>query len=73
MHGPWAGLMPALPYHAISDQHICLDLVYNPLITPFMARCSQQGATVAGGMAMLEAQAEAAWEIFKSDRSDETS
>jgi shikimate dehydrogenase len=66
MEGPWAGRMPVLAYDAIGPQHVCLDLVYKPANTPFLDICNKQGATTLGGMLMLEAQAKAAWEIFRT-------
>lgn len=66
MEGPWAGSMPELPYEAVGPQHVCLDLVYKPAITPFMEICNRQGARALGGMLMLEEQARAAWDIFRA-------
>ena len=65
MEGPWAGRMPDLPYEAVGPQHVCLDLVYKPAITPFMEICNRQGARTLGGMLMLEEQARAGWDIFR--------
>lgn len=49
---------PPLPYHLLSPDHICLDLVYNPSTTEFMRRCADRGATVRSGLAMLHGQAD---------------
>lgn len=49
---------PAFPYHLISPDHVCIDLVYNPAVTEFMRLCASQGATVRNGLSMLYGQAE---------------
>lgn len=49
---------PPLPYHLLSSDHICLDMVYNPSITEFMRRCADRGAAVRNGLAMLHGQAD---------------
>lgn len=43
---------------------ICIDLVYNPADTLFMRIARAHGAVSANGMAMLHAQAEAAWTFW---------
>ena len=55
---------PNIPYGALSSQHLCFDLVYNPEITEFMKRSSAQGASVSNGYQMLVNQAEEAWRIW---------
>lgn len=55
---------PDIPYRFISPQHICIDLVYNPAVTRFMALCAENGATVKNGLEMLHLQAEHAWTIL---------
>jgi len=62
---PAAEAAPPLPYEAIGPKHILIDLVYNPEVTRFMRLGKERGATVINGMRMLEAQAEAAWRIWK--------
>jgi shikimate dehydrogenase len=64
MH-PKIELMPPFPIQWIGNEHLVLDLIYNPSTTRFMAECSAQGATVMNGAIMLQKQAEKAWEIFK--------
>jgi shikimate dehydrogenase len=66
MEGHWEGMKPHIPYEAIGAEHICLDLVYRPAITPFMETCEKKGAWTFNGMRMLEAQAAAAWELFRA-------
>lgn len=57
---------PDVPYHLLTSQHLCYDLVYNPLETAFMKKASAQGAVVKNGLEMLHLQAEAAWKFWHS-------
>ncbi len=61
---PNVNSLPSLPYAAISERHLCYDLVYNPQKTAFLSAAEQQGAAVKNGLEMLELQAEAAWRIW---------
>jgi shikimate dehydrogenase len=54
-----------LPYHRLGAGNLAFDLVYNPPTTAFMAKCLAQGVHVQNGLAMLLAQAEAAWRIWQ--------
>lgn len=53
-----------IPYQYISNQHCCIDLIYNPSETKFLNRCKSQGAYIENGYAMLLAQAEASWRFW---------
>ena len=55
---------PPIPYEALTAQHLCYDVVYNPESTLFMRRSAEYGATVCNGLKMLYVQADAAWEIW---------
>lgn len=55
---------PDIPYHLLTPNHICFDLVYNPAITEFMRRSATQGATVKNGLEMLYNQALYAWDFW---------
>ncbi|MFP4060235.1 MAG: shikimate dehydrogenase family protein [Bacteroidales bacterium] len=55
---------PPLPYKHMNANHLAFDLVYNPTVTTFMKKASEQGATIVNGLKMLELQAEKAWEIW---------
>ena len=55
---------PPIPYHYLTDKHLCYDLVYNPLETEFLKRCKEQGTQVKNGLEMLYNQALAAWDIW---------
>lgn len=61
---PDVSTYPSIPYHLLTPQHVCYDLVYNPLKTEFLRRCEEQGTTVVNGIEMLELQALAAWDIW---------
>lgn len=64
--GTWPNVdtCPDLPYGAVTAQHICFDLVYNPPVTEFLRRSKAQGATTINGLEMLHGQAEEAWKIW---------
>lgn len=55
---------PDLPYSALSAKHLLFDLIYNPAETVFLQRGRVRGAKTLNGLPMLEAQAEAAWDIW---------
>jgi len=57
---------PSLPYEAIGEEHLCYDLVYNPIKTRFLAEAEKRGAVIKNGQEMLELQAEAAWAVWNS-------
>ena len=55
---------PNIPYHALTSQHLCYDLIYNPETTLFLQQCAARGAHIKNGLSMLYAQANAAIEIW---------
>lgn len=57
---------PNLPYHRLTDQHLLVDLVYNPKVTRFMKNGMEYGASIMNGYDMLRFQAEKSWEIWNS-------
>ncbi len=61
---PSVNSCPDLPYDAIGEKHVLIDLVYNPEETLFLRNGRERGAHTANGMGMLEAQAEASWRIW---------
>ena len=65
MH-PEVEVAPPLPYEALTDAHVLVDLVYNPERTLFLKRGAEMGARTIGGLGMLHAQAEEAWRIWHS-------
>lgn len=56
---------PAIPYDALTNGHYLYDLVYNPLDTFFLQKGREFGAHTHNGLAMLQLQAQKAWEIWK--------
>ncbi|NLA25123.1 MAG: shikimate dehydrogenase [Bacteroidales bacterium] len=64
---PYVQDYPKIPYEGIGENHICIDLVYNPAHTSFMDRCSDFGALVKNGEEMLYEQADKAWEIWQQE------
>ena len=59
-------LLP-LPYEALSDQHLCYDLIYNPSPTAFLREAQLRGAQTKDGLEMLYIQADEAWKIWTTD------
>ncbi|MDT0606972.1 shikimate dehydrogenase family protein [Croceitalea rosinachiae] len=57
---------PNIPYEYITPKHLLFDLIYNPEKTAFLKTGEANGATIQNGLAMLEFQAEKAWEIWNS-------
>ena len=66
MVGVSVGQAAPIPYELLTQKHICIDMIYNPKVTEFIHRAGLMGATTAGGIEMLKAQAVAAWEIWNS-------
>jgi shikimate dehydrogenase len=64
---PNFGEKPSLSYGQLSHVHHLIDLIYNPSISAFLHEGNKQGATVTNGLAMLKAQAQAAWDIWRKD------
>lgn len=56
---------PDIPYVGISGEHFLYDLVYNPSETAFLKEGILRGAKVQNGLAMLHAQADAAWSLWE--------
>ena len=69
MH-PNAETAPDIPYELLGPAHTCIDLVYNPGQTLFLHRAAERHARTANGSLMLQAQAEKAWQLFKSHAQD---
>ncbi len=58
---------PEMPMEEIGEEHLVIDLVYNPEQTLFLKRARDCGAVTLGGLTMLHQQAEKAWEIWNTD------
>jgi shikimate dehydrogenase len=57
-----------LPYASLSEEHLLIDLVYNPEETLFMKQGRANGATAMNGLSMLQHQALKSWEIWNTPR-----
>ena len=55
------------PFEGLSEQHLIIDLIYNPNYTKFIKNAAEKGAKTVNGYYMLEQQAEKAWEIWNLD------
>ncbi len=64
---PKVDTFPNIPYHYISERHLCFDLVYNPEATLFLQKAHQNGAHILNGLEMLHLQAEKSWEIWTTN------
>ena len=54
------------PFNQLNPSHVVIDLIYNPSQTTFMQKCEERGAITLNGQNMLHAQAETAWQLFKT-------
>ncbi len=61
---------PEIPYEFLSSGNLLFDLVYNPLKTVFLIKGEERGAAAGNGLAMLYAQAEAAWAVWNPENGD---
>ncbi|MBF8456724.1 shikimate dehydrogenase [Kaistella sp. G5-32] len=52
------------PFEGMTEKHLIIDLIYNPVYTSFIKKASEKGAKTANGYYMLEQQAEKNWEIW---------
>lgn len=59
---------PDIAYQYLGKEHLLYDLVYNPEETMFLQKGMQQGAIIKNGYEMLILQAEAAWQIWNTNR-----
>lgn len=59
---------PDIPYKFITPEHVCFDLVYNPLETLFLKNAAEHGASVKNGLEMLHIQADEAWDFWQAHK-----
>ena len=64
---PNTGKLPPIPYHALTHNHILIDLIYNPAETLFLKEGRKRGALTMNGLEMFKAQAEESWILFFSN------
>lgn len=55
-----------LPFAALTDSHLVVDLIYNPEQTAFLRQAAEQGTTTLNGLTMLYQQAEKSWQLWKA-------
>lgn len=53
-----------LPYQALTNEHLAIDLIYNPEETLFLKEARTKGATGLNGLSMLREQALASYQIW---------
>lgn len=54
------------PFAFLTEEHLVIDLIYNPSQTRFLAQSANAGATTLNGLSMLKEQANKAWQIWNS-------
>ncbi|MEJ6799049.1 MAG: shikimate dehydrogenase [Crocinitomicaceae bacterium] len=55
---------PQFPFEFLTEEHLVIDLIYNPEKTNFLRRAEENDAVILNGRPMLEQQALKAWEIW---------
>ena len=55
------------PFENITENHLVIDLIYNPTLSKFLKNAAEKGAKTINGYFMLEQQAEKAWEIWNKE------
>ena len=55
------------PFENIKENHLVIDLIYNPTLSKFLKNAAEKGAKTINGYFMLEQQAEKAWEIWNKE------
>ncbi len=53
-----------IPYEYLSNEHLVVDLIYNPPETEFLRRATENSAHTLNGESMLKEQALKAWKIW---------
>lgn len=64
--GPNIGKCPPVPFHFLTERHLCYDLIYNPAETEFLTQAKKHGAQTKNGHEMLVLQALASWRIWNA-------
>lgn len=67
---PDVNISVKFPFGALTENHLVIDLIYNPECTLFLKKAQENGAKTANGYYMLEQQAEKAWEIWNSEKNN---
>lgn len=58
---------PAFPFEFLSNEHLVVDLIYNPAESLFLKNAKQARATILNGESMLKEQALKSWQIWNSN------
>ena len=58
--------LPKFPIQFVDEDHLVIDLIYNPEQTKFLRIANEQGADTLNGLSMLQHQALKAWEIWNA-------
>ena len=53
-----------IPFQVLTEDHLVIDLIYNPPLTKFLSKAQEFGATILNGSSMLREQALKSWEIW---------
>lgn len=56
----------AIPMDQFGEDHLVVDLIYNPSRTVLLTKAEEKGSMIVNGEAMLHAQALKSWEIWNS-------
>ncbi len=55
------------PFEFLTEEHLCVDLIYNPAETKFLRLAKENGATILNGESMLKEQALKSWVLWNED------
>ncbi len=55
------------PFDALTEEHLVVDLIYNPAKTKFLEEAEKRGSTILNGESMLKEQALKAWDIWTKE------
>jgi len=55
---------PEFPFEFLTNDHLVIDLIYNPSKTKFLSEAEKNGATILNGESMLKEQALKSWGIW---------
>lgn len=55
------------PFEHLSEDHLVVDIIYNPIQTKFLEQAKQAGAQILNGESMLKQQALMAWKIWNDE------
>ncbi len=64
---PKSDALISLPYDSLTEEHLSVDLIYNPRKTRFLQESELQGAAILNGETMLKEQALKAYRIWNKD------